>query len=480
MAGLDAGTHAYEAAEGSSMEGPTFDVPRSYTFKPGMSLLLSTMGSDRPNGLYCEVLFVEQGAYVVVTHEGQNFVVPQGNKPVEVGPNLLVKYDHPRVKLIPNLSTGVFRTGMFLSISSAQNAAAKQAIKDSQGPAYSMEVEDPEEEEAPAAKVLPRNPTLVADAPEVLSTYHDRGDKWIAPKDFEDEFLILEGDRVIFSAKVQRNSTGGRDLVRPGKGVIPIGSNHEFIRVRDMGVEGGPVKAMIFVENGVLTVEPQTETTLQVGSRDAIYRERLAALGSAKESVNVSSTSTIYPAESGFSTSVGPTDPERIIRMVPLGNWEAGASVMILVRDGFVVVQNLSISSPEIKTVRAMPNGPAIVIQDQAYVRLSDNRGGLDLAVIAMSSDAPMRISDSLGKPGELRRTTLSDINERVHAPDAPPSPAALKGVTTIRPSMPAEAELAQRPGCLPAPIGEVLSRIKEGLRSVQAWINDGKVDDED
>lgn len=402
MSGLDGLTYAYESAEGSAMEGPTFNTPRSYTFNPGKSLPLSTFGSERPNGLYCEVWFVEQGAYVVVEHDGQNIVVPQGNQPVEVGPNLLVKYDHPRVKLIPILTKGVFRTGMFLDISPAQRTTAKQAIKASQEPTYQLDIEDDEEDEEGSAMILPKNPTLVADQPEVLETYRDKDEVWTAPESFVDEFLILEGDRVLFTGRLHRRADGGRELLRENKDPLPLGSTDiTRIPVKDKGKPGEPIKAMIFIENGTLKVHPLAENALQVGSRDKIYRDRLAALGSQREPLAISNTSTIYPNGSGFRTQVGVNDPERVIKMIPLGNWEAGASVLVLVRDGFVTVQNRSTSTPDVKIVRAIPNGPAVVIKDHVHVQLYARNAALTLLVLAMSEEAPIRISDSLARPRE-------------------------------------------------------------------------------
>lgn len=474
------GTHAYEVGTGVEFEAPTFDQPRSYTFKPGMTLPISTMGKDLPNGLYCELQFPAGGDCVVVSYEGQNIVVPQGNQAVEVGPNLLVKYDHPRVKLVPMITSGMFRAGMSLPMTLDQMRMAKEAVNASKGPAFTMVIEEEEEEEERPA--LPRNPTLVADAPEVLRTYHDNGDKWVAPLDFADEFMILDGDHVLFQARVSLKPDGSRELLRPGKEPVALGGPTTMFRVKDESEEGEPVKAMVFIENGTVTVQPLTAHPLQVGSRDQVYKERLAAMDS-KDPVSMSSTSTIYPEETGFTTPVSLDDHERVIRMIPLGHWEAGASVVLLARDGFVSLQNRSTSNPEIKVVRVAPNGPAVSIEGHARVQLFDDRGNLNLAVIAMSADAPMRISDSLGNPRALKRATLADLNELTAAPPnvrsvVPSTAPAMKSALISRDVRPSDAELAERPGCLPAPIAALIQGAKKRLDRALAWINEDSPND--
>ena len=197
-----------------------------------------------------------------------------------------------------------------------------------------------------------------------------------------------------------------------------------------------------------------------------------------KDPVSISSTSTIYPKESGFTTPIGVDDPERVIRMIPMGNWEAGASVVLLARDGLVSLQNRSTSNPEIKVTRVTPNGPAVSIQGHAHVQLFDDRGNLNLAVIAMSTDAPMRISDSLGKPGALKRATLADLNGLTAAPRARSIVPREMPVAQVPETRPSDAELAERPGCLPAPLAALIQAAKKRLDRTLAWINEDSPND--
>lgn len=473
MAGLDKGTHAYEAA-GSDFDTPEFFKPRSYTFKPGMTLPIAWSGRTREQmhrGVYCEVLFAQEGGFVVVSYGGQEIVVPQGNSQVQVGPNLLVKYDHPRVKLIPVLGKeeGFFRAGLSLAMTVAQREAAKAAIKAAQGPTYELTIEEDDEAEE-VRPALGKNPTLVAGAPEVLRTYHDKGEKWIAPEGYQDEILILEEGRVLWSGRL-RMVQGKSFLLREGRDPVQI-DEKLMLRVRDHGVPGEPVKAVLSVVKGSLVIDAFSDSALQIGSRDQIYKERLAALGALKEPLQVSGTSAIYPQGTGVETDVVLDDPERVIRMIPIGNWELGATVALLVHEGFVTLRNQSTSNRELDVTRVMPNGPAVVIRDQAHVQLWDDRGRLRLAVIAMSPEV-MRISDSLGRPSALRKTTLDELKTGV------PGVSELRGKRTIVPlerpqePHPMASELAERPGCLPAPIAEALNQGRAAWERFLSWIKE-------
>jgi hypothetical protein len=427
------------------LDAPDFNAPRVYQFQRGMTIPISTFGGGEKSQFYCTLIFSSDG-YCFVQTGNQMILVPPDNVDTLVGSELTVKFAPPRVKLIPRRSTGGFRAGVSLPISPVEQAACRTALE----PAAA----DTEKVQAP---ILANNPTLVAAAPEVLRTFYEHGEAWRAPEGFADEVLVLEGDRVLFQARVEER---GRATIlnREAQGREPVVFNRgggEYTQIRDRGAPGEPVKALIGMNKGRLEIVSLADTALQIGSRDEVFRERLTTLDGVEGPLAVSGTSTIYPKGMGFSTLIRPTDGERVFRVIPMGNWELGASVILMVREGIVTLQNRSTSNPSIKTVRVMPNRSPVVIDGHVHAQLFDDQGALTLALVALSDESFTRISDSAGNESLHSRTHLNDLSQRVarvQRSARPPEVAVRAGprdAETVGLEMPPQEVLEGRGGCL-------------------------------